>query len=252
MNTKFQVLAKGFIELIKVVLVLRNLAEKVQTFPDDVLTDDLEDLVLLKGLARNVERKIFRVNDALDKIEVFGDDVLAIVHDENAADVELDVVALLLGLEKIERSTAKEVSRERASQGNPLPLGDEEDGFELELTLDREMLDSEVVLPVVRKRLVERTVFLSGDILRIARPDGFRLVELLIDNFLLLDLLRLLVLGLVFLVIDLLNLGLFLLLFLFLLFIFNLLQKAFRIKQEGSTNKTNLLDLLGHSELDGV
>jgi hypothetical protein len=30
---------------------------------------------------------------------------LTTIHDENTADVEFDVVALLLGLEKIERST---------------------------------------------------------------------------------------------------------------------------------------------------
>lgn len=223
MDTKFQVLAKGFIELVEVVLVLRNLAEKVQAFLDNVLTDDLEDLVLLKSLAGNVKGKIFRVNDTLHEVEVFGDEVLAIVHDKDTANIELDVVTLLLGLEEIERSTVKEMSHKRALQDNPLPLGKEEDGLELELTLDREVLDSEVVLPVVGKRLIERTIFLGGDVLRVARPDGLRLVKLLVDNFLLLDLLRLLVLGLVFLVLDLLDLGLFLILFHFLLFIFNFL-----------------------------
>ena len=150
-DAEFQVLAKGFIELVEVVLILRNLAEKVHTFLDNVLTDDLEDLVLLKSLAGNVEGKIFRVNDTLHKIEVFGDNILAIVHDKDTADIELDVVTLLFGLEEIERSTAGEMSRKRASQANPLPFRNEEDGLELELTLDREVLDSEVVLPVVRK-----------------------------------------------------------------------------------------------------
>ena len=110
MNTKFQVLAKGFIELIKVVLVLRNLAEKVHTLLDDVLADDLEDLVLLQSLTRNVEREIFGVDDALDEVEVLRNEVLAVVHDEDTADIEFDVVALLLGFEKIERSTAKEMN----------------------------------------------------------------------------------------------------------------------------------------------
>ena len=87
-----------------------------------------------------------------------------------------------------------------------LPLGNEEDSLELELTLDREVLDSKVLLPVVRQALVERSVLLRRDILRIARPDGLRLVQLLILDSLLLDLLRLLLL--VLLVVDLLNLGL--------------------------------------------
>lgn len=151
MDTEFQVLAKGFIELVEVVLVLRNLAEKVHTLLDDVLTDDLEDLVLLESLAGNVEREILGVDNTLDEIEVFRDEVLAIVHDKDAADIELDVVTLLLGLEEIEGSTAKEMSCASASQTNPLPLGNKEDGLEFELTLNREVLYGEVVLPVVRK-----------------------------------------------------------------------------------------------------
>lgn len=224
-DTEFQVLAKAFIKLVEVVLVLRDLAEKVQTLLDNVLTDHLEDLVLLESLAGNVEREILGVHNTLDEIEVFGDQVLAIVHDKDTADIELDVVTLLLGLEEIERSTAKEMSSASASQTSPLPLRNKEDGLELELTLNREVFYGEVVLPVVRKRFVEGSVFFSGNILRVARPDGLRLVELLVDDLLLLDRLRLLVLGLVFLVLDLLDLGFFLLLFRFLFFIFNFLYK---------------------------
>jgi hypothetical protein len=40
---------------------------------------------------------------ALDEVKVLGDEVLAVVHDEDAANVELDVVTLLLCLEKVER-----------------------------------------------------------------------------------------------------------------------------------------------------
>ena len=92
-----------------------------------------------------------------------------------------------------------------------LPLGDEEDSLELELTFDGEVLDSEVVLPVVGQALVERGILLLGDVLRVARPDRLRLVELLGRDLLLLDLLGLLLLGLV-LVLDFLDLGLVLLL----------------------------------------
>ena len=106
-DTELQVLAKGFIELVEVVLVLRNLAEKVHTLFDNILTDDLEDLVLLKSLAGNVEGKILGVDDTLDEIKIFGDEVIAIVHDKDAADIKLDVVTLLLGLEEIERSTTQ-------------------------------------------------------------------------------------------------------------------------------------------------
>lgn len=89
------------------------------------------------------------ISHTLDKVEVLGNEVLAVVHDEDAADVELDVVALLLGLEEVKRRT----------------LGDEQDGLELELTLDGEVLDSKMLLPVVAQALVERRVFLGGDVL---------------------------------------------------------------------------------------
>ena len=87
------------------------------------------------------------------------------------------------------------------------------------------MLDGKVVLPVVRQALVEGGVLLLGDVLRVARPDGLGLVELLVLNLLLLDLLGLLVL-LLLLIVDLLDLGLvfaLLLLLLGLLLVFNLL-----------------------------
>lgn len=86
------------------------------------------------------------------------------------------------------------------------------------------MLDSEVVLPVVRQALVERAVLLLSDLGGVARPDGLGLVELLVLNGRLLDLLGLLLL-LLLLVVDLLDLGLVLaVLLLGLLLVLNLLQ----------------------------
>lgn len=105
MHTQFNVLAERLVELGEVVLVLRDLSQEIHALLDDILADDLEDLVLLERLTRDVEGEIFGVDDALDEVEVLGDDVLAVVHDEDAADVELDVVALLLGLEEVKGST---------------------------------------------------------------------------------------------------------------------------------------------------
>ena len=73
------------------------------------------------------------------------------------------------------------------------------------------MFDGEVILPVVGGRLVQDAVLFLDDVGGFARPGGLGLVELLVRHFLLLDLLRLLLLGLV-LVLDLLDLGLLLLL----------------------------------------
>lgn len=147
----------------------------------------------------------------LDEVEVLGDDVFAVVHNEDASDVEFDVVALLLGLEEIERRTKEKFDEPESSHDNARysPLGNEEDSLELELTLDGEVLDGEMVFPVVGQALVERAVLLSGDVLRVAGPDGLHLVEHLPLVDLLLDLLGLLLLVGVVFVLDLFNLGVF-------------------------------------------
>ena len=105
MDTKLKVLAKGLIELLEVVFVLSDLREHVHALLDDVLANNFENLVLLKCLTRDVERQVLRINDTLDKVEVLRNEVLTVVHDEDTADVEFDVVALLLALEQIKWCT---------------------------------------------------------------------------------------------------------------------------------------------------
>ena len=189
-DAELDVLAELLVELLVVVLVRGDVLEELDGLLDDVLLDDLEDLVLLEGLAGDVQREVLAVDDAAEEREPLGADVLAVVHDEDAADVELDVVALLVRLEHVEGRALRRV----------------EDGAELELALDAEVLDGEVVLPVVADGLVERGVLLWGDLLRVARPDGLALVEHVELEADVLDLLGLLLLlGLLG---DLLNLGL--------------------------------------------
>jgi hypothetical protein len=106
-DTKLQVLAESFVELVEVVLVLRDLGKQVHALLDDVLADDLKNLVLLEGFTRDVKRQVLGVDNTLDEVEVLRDEVLTVVHDENAANVEFNVVALLLGLEEIERCAMK-------------------------------------------------------------------------------------------------------------------------------------------------
>ena len=84
------------------------------------------------------------------------------------------------------------------------PLRNEEDSLELKLTLNREVLDGQVVLPVVGERLVEGTVLLLGDITRVTCPNRLRLVELFIGD--LLDCLHLFLLLALLVLLDLLNL----------------------------------------------
>lgn len=187
MDTELDVLAEGAVELVEELAILGNLVEHLESLLDDVLADDLHDLGLLKGFTRKVERKILRVDDTLDEGEPLGDEVGAVVGDEDAADVKLDVVLVTLGLKEIEGST----------------LGDVEDSAELKLALNGEVLDGKVVLPVVGEGLVERGVLFLGDVGGVAGPDGLGLVELLLLLLDLLDLLGLLLLLLLFVLINL-------------------------------------------------
>lgn len=178
---------------------------------------------MLQSFTGDVEREIFGVDDTLDEVEVFRDQILAIIHDEDTADVKLDVVALLLGFKEIEGCATEENKSTFMTESNiRSPFGNEENRLEFELTLHGEVLDSEVLLPIVGQALVECTVFLWGDVGGVASPEGLGLVELLVGDFLLLDLLLLLIL-LLFVVLDLFNLSLRVVLH-FLLIVLNLLR----------------------------
>ena len=143
--------------------------------------------------------------------------------------------------------------------GEHTPLGNEENGLELELALDGEMLDSKVLFPVVGQTLVERTIFLRSDVLWIPRPNGLGLVEFLVLDRDFLDLLLLFRLFLV-LIFDFLDLGLLLAFIGFFadfglfLVIFNFLKMDQNsVCWVGKENVIgHLLNLLGNSELNGI
>jgi hypothetical protein len=103
-DTELDVLAESFVEFGEVVLVFGDFGEQVHALLNEVLANDLQDLVLLEGLTGDVEGEILRIDNTLDEVEVLGDEILAVVHNEDTADVKLDIVALLLGFEQIEGS----------------------------------------------------------------------------------------------------------------------------------------------------
>ena len=124
-DSELQVLAEGLVEFSVKVDVVAQVSEHLDALLDQVLLDDAEDLVLLKSLTGDVEGKVLRVDDSLDKGKPLGHDVLTVVlHDENAPDVKLDVVELLLG-----------ASLKHVKGG---ALGTKEDRLELELSLNGE------------------------------------------------------------------------------------------------------------------
>ena len=168
-DAELEVLAELFVEILEVLSVLADFLEELKTLLGDVLLDDLQDLVVLEILSADVEREVLGVDDTSNEAEVLGDQFLAVVHDEDSPDVELDVVFLLLGLKHVEGSA----------------FGDEDDGFELESSFDGELLDGEMVLPVVGQAFVEVGVVFLGDLFGLLHPDGLVLVEGIL-NFLLL------------------------------------------------------------------
>ena len=150
-------------DILNGVLLFGNFREHLQALFHQILLDHPQDLVLLEGLTGDVQRQILRIHHALHKVQPLRHELIAVVHDEDSAHVQLDVVALLLGLEEIKR---------RAT-------GHKEQGPELQLTLDAEVLHCKVVLPVVGQRLVEARVLLVGDVFRLAHPQRLVLVQLL-------------------------------------------------------------------------
>lgn len=136
-NTKLDVLAESRIKLVKLLTIFSDLVEELQGLLDNVLLDDFHNLVLLKGFTRQVQGKVLRVDDTLNEAQPFRDEISGIISDEDSTNVELDVVLGLLRLEQIERCA----------------LGNKQNGAELELTLDREVFDGKVILPITISRL---------------------------------------------------------------------------------------------------
>ena len=110
----------------------------------------------------DVERKIFAVDDAADEAQVLRQQVLGVVHDEDALDVELDA-ALVVGLVEIERSLGRDV---------------EERGV-LERAFGAGVEPEERVFPVAGDGFVELLVVLVVELGLGALPHGAGGIDLL-------------------------------------------------------------------------
>lgn len=114
-DAELEVLAELFVEFLEVFSILRDFLEELKAFLGDVLLDNLKNLVVLEILSGDVKRKILGVNNTSDEAKIFGDQLIAVIHNEDSSNVQLNVVFLLLGLEHIKGSS----------------LGDEDDRLEL-------------------------------------------------------------------------------------------------------------------------
>mmetsp|Transcript_18458 Transcript_18458/g.37458 ORF Transcript_18458/g.37458 Transcript_18458/m.37458 type:complete len:404 (-) Transcript_18458:1041-2252(-) len=107
MDAQLEVLRERLVEFVVGVFIFSEVVKHFDALLDQILLDDTKNLVLLKGFTRNVERKILRIDNSLDEGQPLGHQILAVVHDEYATDIQLNVVVLLLGssLEHVEGGT---------------------------------------------------------------------------------------------------------------------------------------------------
>ena len=112
--------------------------------------------------------KVFRVNHPTEEVEIFRTHLITAFHDGHMADIQFGV--LLFVLEEVKRS----------------PTGDEQQCSEFQLTFYREVLHCQVIFPVIGKTLVELSIFLLGDVIRVPGPNGLGLVQFFLINVLLL------------------------------------------------------------------
>ena len=108
---------------------------------------------LLQDLARDVERQVARVDDAAHEAQVRRHQLLGVVHDEDAPDVQLDAVALL-AVPQVERRVLRDVQQLRVFVA----------AFDLGVHVGERRLE------VVRDVLVELVVLLVGDLRSSAAP----------------------------------------------------------------------------------
>ena len=66
-----------------------------------------KNFVLLQSLSRDVRGKILRIHDALFEIQPLWDQLVTIIHVEDATHIKLDVIAFLLRLKQIVGSMAE-------------------------------------------------------------------------------------------------------------------------------------------------
>jgi hypothetical protein len=128
-------------------------SEKLENACGDVLLDAFDDSVLLQHLSGYIELETVRVDDSLGEAEPLWNELLVVVHAENTAGLYFDVVQLLVWLEQVVRRAARH----------------EQADSECDVARDAEVLESEILLPILRDRLVELAVFVLGNLRRLPK-----------------------------------------------------------------------------------
>ena len=118
------------------------------------LGDGLELTVLLQRLARDVERHVGGIHDAADKVVVVGQQVVALLHNQNVGAVERQALLVILAVQ-IERRAARH----------------KQQGVVLERALGMEADGARWIVKVVERGLVELVIVLLLNIGAVLLPD---------------------------------------------------------------------------------
>mmetsp|Transcript_34023 Transcript_34023/g.85415 ORF Transcript_34023/g.85415 Transcript_34023/m.85415 type:complete len:689 (+) Transcript_34023:113-2179(+) len=143
-------------------LVLRQGLKHRDDLAHNLLVHDADHLVLLQDLTGHVQGQGVGVDHTLDERQPARDDLLEVVRDEHAADVQLHVNGgLAVGVKHA---------------GGRLG-GDEQEALELDVALSAEVHVGQGVLVLLGERAVELVVLLVRDLASLAGPDGLVVVE---------------------------------------------------------------------------
>ena len=140
--------------------LLLDLGQRRQDLADQPFLDALDLHVFLQDLAGDVQRQVAGIHHTFDKAQVVGNQLLALVGDEDAFDVQLQTL-LAVGHEHVEGLLGRQI----------------EQGLEFAGTLGREVDRAEGGLKVMGDMLVEFAVLLFGHLALGACPDGLHGVE---------------------------------------------------------------------------
>ena len=146
-----------------VVFVRRERLEQAQHFLGAACANRLDVLRLLQDLARDIQRQVVRIDDTTHEPQISWQQLLRIIHDEDAADIKLDAVAGV-AIPQIERRARREVEQFRV----------------LLATLDAGVGPRERIVEIVPDVLVEFLVLLVADLALGACPQSRRLIHRLV------------------------------------------------------------------------
>ncbi len=153
-------------------LVLGQIVQHTQHLLHRTAANRFDVLAFLQDFARHVERQVVGVDHPAHEAHVVGHELLGVVHDEDAAHIELDAVALL-AVPQVERGARRDVEQ----------LGVFLLAFHPGVNMGQRRFE------VVRHMLVEFVVLFLRDLALGARPQGGSLVDgfqLILDHVLLL------------------------------------------------------------------